>query len=256
MTRAPPARLPSGRAAAPLTRAALLGALLVLATDLPAGSLAASGTTRRKPPPLGPRILRAVRAGATEELLALLDERRPEDDLDYRDPSDGQTALMASCLYGHADMLGALLDAGADPLAGERDGYTCAHGAAFQGRPAAMRAAIEGGLDWQSFHPDGYAPLHRALWKGTRGHVETLAIMIEAGVDVNLADRDSSKGWTPVHLALRTRNWEALRLLVEAGAQAADWEREEHAEGWEAFVEWRRTSAARAPAGEARRGEL
>ena len=77
--------------------------------------------------------------------------------------------------------------------------------------------------------------------------------MIESGVDVNLPDRKEGNGWTPLHLALRTRNWHATHVLAGAGAQATARERAEHAETWEKYLTWRDSSGRGAPDAKPRR---
>src|SRR3954452_9555035 len=58
-------------------------------------------------------LFQAIRRSDTELLRGALRAGTPPD----VPPSDGTTPLMAAALHGNAEMVGALLDAGADPRA-------------------------------------------------------------------------------------------------------------------------------------------
>ena len=58
----------------------------------------------------------------------------------------------------------------------------------------------------------GGGPLHRAVRKAD---TEALRMLLEAGADVNAQGRMSD---TPLHIAARVRNIAAIRVLLEAGA--------------------------------------
>eukprot|EP00187_Rhodella_violacea_P005749 CAMPEP_0174906406 /NCGR_PEP_ID=MMETSP0167-20121228/56923_1 /TAXON_ID=38298 /ORGANISM="Rhodella maculata, Strain CCMP736" /LENGTH=110 /DNA_ID=CAMNT_0016149629 /DNA_START=17 /DNA_END=345 /DNA_ORIENTATION=+ len=67
---------------------------------------------------------------------------RASPSLNAREPSTGQTPLMAATLAGQAAVVSRLLQLGAEPSIPEKDGYTPPHGAAFQGQATAARALI------------------------------------------------------------------------------------------------------------------
>ena len=58
----------------------------------------------------------------------------------------------------------------------------------------------------------GDSPLHVALWQSD---TEAVRVLIENGADVN---RQGDMGETPLHIAIRDGNLEAVNLLLGAGA--------------------------------------
>jgi hypothetical protein len=58
----------------------------------------------------------------------------------------------------------------------------------------------------------GSIPAHVA---SAKGHIETLKVLIEAGVDVNTPNKD---GCTPVHMASQNDHFETLKVLIAARA--------------------------------------
>lgn len=124
--------------------------------------------------------------------------------------SGGQTALMYSVLTGKYEMVKLLVSHGADTSIPEKDGYTPMHGAGFQGRAEIAKYLItKAGLDPSDQHRDGFAPLHRACWGASSGHTETVRVLLEAGVPVDLASAD---GKLPIDL---TQNSGTALLLKE-----------------------------------------
>jgi hypothetical protein len=129
--------------------------------------------------------------------------------------SGGQTPLMAACLAGHADVVMALLEAGADPSVGEQQKYTCLHGAGFQGRASVIRAIhasrFAGVVPNAPHEDDGFAPIHRAAWGREPRHAEALQAFLDIGVPHDLAA--ASTGETPRDLALKTNFKGTLEVL-------------------------------------------
>ncbi len=99
-------------------------------------------------------------------------------------PYDG-TALIAAAHLGHADIVHVLIAAGASPDHVNNLGWT-----------ALLESIV--------------------LGDGGKNHTDTLAALVRAGANVNIADR---QGTTPLQLA-RSRNYAAMvRILTEAGAR-------------------------------------
>ena len=69
-------------------------------------------------------------------------------------------------------------------------------------------------LDWQ----DADFGQCALWWLAMHGNAELAALLIEAGCDVDLADRD---GWTPLSVAAYYGHTEVVRALLAAGADAA-----------------------------------
>lgn len=151
-------------------------------------------------------VLGLERALASEKSVSTLNVRG----------SGGQTPLMAACLHGHADVVIALLTAGADPEIGEEQGYTCLHGAGFQGRASVIRAVAAfphfSAIVPYGRHADGYAPAHRAAWGKEKRHAEALAAFFETGVSIDI---EAASGETPRVLAEKSRFRTMIDVIEE-----------------------------------------
>ena len=110
----------------------------------------------------------------------------------------GQTPLMYSVLSGKYESVKYLLEKGADTSIGEKDGYTPMHGAGFQGRWKIAKLLIDHGLDPRDKHSDGYEAIHRACWGSEERHMETVKVLIRAGVPYDAPGKD---GTTPLEMA-------------------------------------------------------
>ena len=77
-------------------------------------------------------------------------------------PVHGFTALTWAAIVGDASALKALLAAGADPKARNRDGGTALHAAAFLGRPDIVNALLAAGADAQAKSGNGEIPADSA----------------------------------------------------------------------------------------------
>lgn len=150
-------------------------------------------------------VSRALTAGAEIDAIA--------------DSEGGRSALMAACLAGKHKTVKTLLAAGADWRVGEKDGYTCMHGAGFQGHAKVVATALAAGVPVRGNpHEDGFLPIHRACWGDSKGHADTVRVMVLQGkedVDARTADRQ-----TPLLLvaAARTINLHLVKRLISLGA--------------------------------------
>jgi ankyrin repeat protein len=63
---------------------------------------------------------------------------------------------------------------------------------------------------------DGSTPLHCAAW---RGRLEIVALLLEAGSDVNAQNRNEHWGTTPLHAAAHANQAGIAQLLIEHGAE-------------------------------------
>ena len=71
------------------------------------------------------------------------------------------------------------------------------------------------GIDLNFRDMSGETPLHTALELDTANRYHVMALLIEAGADVNLK---GTNDWTPAHHAAARNDVQALALLVEKGA--------------------------------------
>lgn len=166
-------------------------------------------------------LVPAIEAGnlATVERLiaagAPLDERLPM----VGSPDDNYTPLAIAARKGYADIVRALLDAGANPhgVIGLFFG-TALHEACYFGHAEVVRAMLEKRSPSGARAPEldvrgaynGMTPLHDAVW---HGHVEAARALVDAGHLLNL---QTHAGLTPRQLAA-LYGYDALaQLLAEA----------------------------------------
>ena len=157
-------------------------------------------------------LMTASRTGTVEGVTVLLEHGA---DPNARDMLRGQTALMWAAAEGHADVVNALIAAGAGIDARLGSGFTPILFAAREGRIDAMKALIDAGADpndWirppedEASAPRGYsgAPPFGAsalLIAVENGHFELALDLIDAGADPNAA----RTGYTPLHALTRVR---------------------------------------------------
>jgi len=62
---------------------------------------------------------------------------------------------------------------------------------------------------------DGSTPLHCATWKG---HPMVVAVLLEAGADVNAVNQNEHWGTTPLHAAAHANQAEIAKMLLDHGA--------------------------------------
>ncbi len=192
----------------------------------------------------GSTLLHGAAYGGDAELVQLL--------LDYglgvnTRNGAGYTPLLSG-VVGRAepDVLGALIDAGADihdrnfdgynafMLAARRDsiniaeylmeqgvsmharadfnGMSVIHNAAAGGNTALMEMLLDDGFDIDDECSDGWTALH---WAVLRGQVEAAELLLERGAYPDPSRRD---GLTPLHETLRSWNPELAGLIMESGA--------------------------------------
>lgn len=194
------------------------------------------------------RLLAAAARGRVDVIRTLVANGV---DLDGRD-AHGRTPLHIATYGAHHAAMRALVTAGADPNALENDRYdivtiaavaddletletalslgaradnitspydgTALIAAAHLGHVEIVRALIDAGAPLDHVNNLGWTAVIEAIVLGDGGprHVETLEILVRAGANLQLADRD---GQTPLELA-RLHNYDTMfQMLVRAGAQ-------------------------------------
>lgn len=160
--------------------------------------------------------LRLYQAVMLENMEGINQALQDGADINYRNPTTGQTVLMTSVLSGKTASVKALLQHGADTSIPEKDGFLPPHGAGFQGRADIMKLLYEHGLDIHAEHArDGYRPFHRACWGREQRHADTVRYLLSiGGTDVNVrASQNQKTCWE------MTQNPATRDVLREYGAQ-------------------------------------
>ena len=127
----------------------------------------------------GDRLGTAAERGDTQQVVKLL---KKGVDPNFQNAASLVTPLGVACERGHLGVVGALLDARADPELATREGYRPIHAAAQFGKHRVVSELVErGGCD-----VDAPCPLHDTfpLWIATYfNHLETVDVLLRAGAD-------------------------------------------------------------------------
>lgn len=132
-------------------------------------------------------------------------------DIDTRG-CDGVTALMMASRTGQSELLGVLLEQGADTLSRDTRGRTALTYAAQKGHATVIRRLISAGADVNVASESGTTPLMSAA---ERGSLDAAAILIEAGAEVNA---QAPNGASAVIISCSWGYKDLTRLLVDSGA--------------------------------------
>ncbi|MFE9674731.1 ankyrin repeat domain-containing protein [Streptomyces sp. NPDC006259] len=129
------------------------------------------------------------------------------------------TKLVLAALLDEASRVDALLRAGADPAAADRDGTTALYLASVHGNAGIVRRLLEAGAppDAESAGAgsEGTPLCAAACW----GHTETVRVLLAHGADPGLRE-DRGTGWTPLEWAERGPHPETVAVLRAATAAA------------------------------------
>jgi ankyrin repeat protein len=138
-------------------------------------------------------------------------------DVNARDKIQDSPYLYAGA-EGRNEILKMTLAAGADPKSVNRYGGTALIPAAHHGHPETVKILLATAIDKDHVNKLGWTALLEAVILGDGGaiHTEIVRLLVAAGADVNIADRD---GVTPFKHA-RQRGYTAIAgLLAAAGAR-------------------------------------
>ena len=230
---------PSSRNAGTCLAGALLSAWIAFIPTGPAAAQTAPSTTEIE---LYTGLHAAAWSGDLEKLRNLLGA---DADVSVRD-SSGRTALHVAAFAGHDAIVRTLVEAGADPNALENDRYdivtiaavandlelletalslggdarnttspydgTALIAAAHLGHGAVVDVLIAAGAPLDHINNLGWTALIEAVVLGDGGprHVKTAKLLVEAGADRSIADRN---GKTPLELAQERGYTEMIRTL-------------------------------------------
>ncbi|WHQ43995.1 ankyrin repeat domain-containing protein [Alcaligenes faecalis] len=194
-------------------------------------------------------LLEAVEQGDSAKVREILSEKRARGSVSVSD-DQGQSPLLRATWLNHIDIARQLIRAGADVnqsdsihdspylVAGaegrleilrmtlengadlrsvNRYGGTALIPAAEHGYVDVVRLLLAAGVDPNHVNYLGWTALHEAivLSDGGAEHQEVLRLLIKAGADVNLPDR---QGVLPLSLARQRSQTEMAHILEQAGA--------------------------------------
>jgi ankyrin repeat protein len=120
--------------------------------------------------------------------------------------------LSLACANGNAEIVEMLLAAGADPNTTLRGGETALMSAARTGNAGAVKALLARGADVNAKERRGQTPI---MWAAAEGNTEVVNLLIRAGADFTTA---LDSGFTPLFFAARDGRSETVRALLAAGA--------------------------------------
>ena len=131
------------------------------------------------------------------------------------------TPLMEAARAGRVEIITLLLDrGGADLWARDQYAHTALHWAAAWSCAAAVRELVVRGAAIEDQDSLGFTPLMAAAgcamnWKPDGQCLETVAILIEAGANTDVRDRN---GWSALHHAANDGHAMVAGMLLSAGA--------------------------------------
>ena len=102
----------------------------------------------------------------------------------------GVTALLIACHQGNADAINVLLNAGANPNIVSTEGNTCLHHAVcVKCCKEVLKVLIDHGANVNATNSDQETALLMACWQGT---LDSIVILLNAGADPNIADKNGN----------------------------------------------------------------
>ena len=128
------------------------------------------------------------------------------------DTNTGETPLLAACSAGSVEIVEALIKAGADATALDKNGNTPLLAACGARSYEIYEALIKGGADTSTADKNGNTPLLAACGAGS---YEIFEALIKGGADTNTAD---IHGKTPLLAACGAGSYEICKALIKAGA--------------------------------------
>jgi ankyrin repeat protein len=123
-----------------------------------------------------------------------------------------KTALHLAASKGHAEIVAALLNAGAYIDAVDAQKKTALHLASSEGHTEIVAALINADANIDAFDAQKKTALHLA---SSQGHAEIVAALLKAGAHIHALDPQKN---TPLHLASSQGHAEIVAALLKAGA--------------------------------------
>ncbi|GMH36811.1 hypothetical protein BSKO_04684 [Bryopsis sp. KO-2023] len=171
----------------------------------------------RRSRPWGPAERNLLRAAFDGDLKAVQDEIGKGLNPDVQSPRHGFTALMNAASKGHVEIIGFLLDNGADVNAKNDEGVSALYLATQENQLDAVKKLLDGGADiekGQNFGT-GITPL---IIAAERGNIDIVRELMSRGANVNAKDKEDT---TALHFASRlpSEGVDIVKALLDAGAE-------------------------------------
>ena len=152
----------------------------------------------------------AVQYGGKRTVSWLLNHDADPNALDCQD----NPILVAAVHNSDLEIVQLLLLKYARPNQANGEGLRALHLAALNGQTAMARALLKGGADPKAVQVNGTTALHLAA---LGGHVDVMRVLLKKGASVKALIQPLKV--TPLHLAVKSENPEAVSLLLENGAK-------------------------------------
>eukprot|EP00903_Cladosiphon_okamuranus_P017407 g16031.t1 len=133
---------------------------------------------------------------------------------DVHDNGEGLTPLMWAAQLGHAGVVTALLDGGADMEQEDREDLTALHWAARLGKERVVLVLLERGADVEAVDYDGNTPL---IWATRGGHRACVGQLLDNGASTKTPDEN---GNTALHFSCQMGHAGITSDLLDDGALA------------------------------------
>lgn len=170
-----------------------------------------------KPPPTKAEIkqfLEAAEKGDLPHLELLLKDRSNPELINARNDK-GETPLLRAAVEGHQDVVGFLLEQGAEVDASDKDGDTALMLVVWYGGTKSLAEfLIANGADVNArTTKSGLTALHMVAYDGSK---EMAEMLIASGADVNVM---SETGLTPCAVASAQQNQDVYQVLRKHGGK-------------------------------------
>jgi ankyrin len=150
----------------------------------------------------------------------------------------GVAPLSIAAINGSVKAIQLLLNAGAPPNTSMPEGETALMTVARVGHVDALKLLIDKGADVNS--RDAFRGQSPLMWAAARNNTEAIRLLVAAGADINARTNNQPRvstrrsesgntfsappptGFTPMLFAVRAGNIEAVRALLDAGANVND----------------------------------
>jgi len=129
-----------------------------------------------------------------------------------------QSAYLISTIEGYTELLKKTLKAGADVHSTDSDNGTGLIRASDRGHVEIIRELLKTDIRVNHVNRMGWIALHEAILFGDGGkrHTEVVRLLVDAGADVNLPDKD---GATPLAHAKKKGFTDIIKILESLGAK-------------------------------------